>query len=199
MSRPVSAPSVYPVLVKGAPVSYTTSSRRSDLQRPRRRVSAGDVGVLALFVLIAAAVAAFGSIVSISGVDGWYGSQPHVTWTPPNWAFGAVWSVLYLLIAVSGWLLWLRRARGALALYVVQLAVNAVWTPVFFGGFPLIGEVALWIGVAIIVLLDLLVVATIASAWPVSRWAAVLLIPYLAWILYASTLNWGDAVLISLS
>lgn len=154
--------------------------------------------MLGVFVLIAIAVAAFGSIVSISGVDDWYRAQPHVTWTPPNWAFGAVWSVLYLLIAVSGWLLWLRHARAALVLYVVQLAVNAVWTPVFFGAYPFIGTAALWIGVGIIVLLDLLVVLTIATAWPVSRWAAVLLLPYLAWILYASTLNWGDAVLISL-
>jgi benzodiazapine receptor len=154
--------------------------------------------VLALFVLIAVAVAAFGSIVSISGVDGWYRTQPHVTWTPPNWAFGAVWSVLYLLIAVSGWLLWLRRARASLVLYVVQLVVNSIWTPVFFGAYPFIGTVALWIGVGVIVLLDLLVVATIATAWPVSRWAAALLLPYLAWILYASTLNWGDAVLLSL-
>jgi len=161
-------------------------------------VTGGDLGVLGLFLLIALAVAAFGSVVAVTQVDGWYAAEPHVTWTPPNWAFGAVWSVLYVLIAVSGWLLWLRRARGALALFVAQLVVNSIWTPVFFGGYPLIGTAALWLGVAIIVLLDLLVVATIATAWPVSRWAAVLLMPYLAWILYASTLNWGDAVIISL-
>jgi tryptophan-rich sensory protein len=154
--------------------------------------------VLGLFLLIAIAVAAFGSVVAVTQVDGWYASAPHVTWTPPDWAFGAVWSVLYVLIAVSGWLLWRRRARGALVLFVVQLVVNSVWTPVFFGGYPLIGIAALWVGVAIIVVLDLLVVATIAAAWPVSRWAAVLLMPYLGWILYASTLNWGDAVVISL-
>ncbi|WP_281276094.1 TspO/MBR family protein [Amnibacterium kyonggiense] len=148
---------------------------------------------------MAVAVAAFGSLVSVAGVDGWYADARHVTWTPPNWAFGVVWSVLYLLMAVSGWLLWLRRARGALGLYVTQLVVNALWTPVFFGGYPLIGTTALWIGVAIIVLLDLLVTATIATAWRVSRPAALLLVPYLAWILYASTLNWGDAVLSSLN
>lgn len=178
-------------------MSYTTTARRS-VQRPRRRIARADFGVLALFLLIAIAVAAFGGVVSAAQVDGWYASAPHVTWTPPNWAFGAVWSVLYVLIAVSGWLLWLRRARGALGLYVAQLAVNALWTPVFFGAYPLIGRSALWIALAIIVLLDLLVVATIATAWPVSRWAAALLVPYLAWILYASTLNWGDAVLSAL-
>jgi translocator protein len=180
-------------------VSYTTTIRRPDLQPPHRGVTAGDVGMLVVFVLIAVAVAALGSIVSVSEVDGWYASASHVTWTPPNWAFGAVWSVLYLLIAVSGWLLWLRRARGPLVLYVAQLVVNAIWTPVFFGAYPVIGEPALWLGVAIIVLLDLLVAATITTAWSVSRWAAVLLLPYLAWILYASTLNWGDAVLMTLS
>ncbi len=183
---------------EGVPLSYTTSTRRPELQRPRRGVSMHELGVLALFVLIAVAVAAFGTIVTIAQVDGWYASAPHVTWTPPNWAFGAVWTVLYLLIAVSGWLLWRRRARGPLLLYVAQLVVNALWTPVFFGAYPLIGPVALWFAVGIIVLLDLLVATTILAAWRASRWAAVLLAPYLAWILYASTLNWGDAVLNSL-
>jgi translocator protein len=179
-------------------MSYTTRTRRHDGARSRSGVSLGEVGVLLLFLLIAMAVAALGSVVAVSQIDGWYATAPHVTWTPPGWAFGAVWSVLYVLIAVSGWLLWLRRARGALILYIAQLAVNALWTPVFFGGYPLIGPAALWLGVAVIVLLDLLVVATIVVAAPVSRWAAVLLLPYLAWILYASTLNWGDAVIISL-
>lgn len=181
------------------PLSYTTTARRTHPEHPPRRVTPRDLGVLALFVLIAFAVAGLGSVVAIDQVDGWYAAAPHVTWTPPNQAFGLVWTVLYTLIAISGWLLWRRRARGALVLYVAQLAVNAVWTPVFFGAYPLIGGVALWIAVGIILLLDLLVVPTIAIAWPISRWAAVLLLPYLAWILYASTLNWGDAVLDSLS
>ena len=155
--------------------------------------------MLVVFLLIAFAVAAFGSLVSVTGVDGWYADAPHVTWTPPNWAFGVVWTVLYTMIAVSGWLLWRRRARAPLAFFVAQLVVNAIWTPVFFGAYPFIGSTALWIGVAVIIVLDLLVVATIAVAWPVSRAAALLLVPYLVWVLYASTLNWGDAVLISLT
>lgn len=154
--------------------------------------------MLVVFLLISTAVAAFGSIVSIGQIQGWYADAPHVTWTPPGWAFGVVWTVLYAMIAVSGWLLWLRRARGAQILFVAQLVVNSLWMPVFFAGYPLIGAPALWIGMGIIVLLDLLVVATIATAWPVSRGAALLLVPYLAWLLYASTLNWGDAVLITL-
>lgn len=179
-------------------LSYTTSPRRPLRQRSRT----ADVGMLAVFLAIAAAVAAFGTIATIREVDEWYSRVPHVTWTPPNWAFGPVWTLLYAMIAVSGWLLWRQRdrsdVRAALTLYVAQLVVNSVWTPVFFGGYPLLGPAALWLGVAVILLLDLLVLATIGLAWPVSRAAALLLVPYLVWILYASTLNWGDAVLIGL-
>jgi tryptophan-rich sensory protein len=154
------------------------------------------------FLVLAFTVAALGSVTTIGAVDGWYSRVPHVAWTPPNWAFGAVWTVLYALIAVAGWLVWLRRGttqtRVALGLYAVQLVLNAVWTPVFFGGYQVAGETALWIALVIILLLDLAVAATITAFWPVSRSAAVLLAPYLVWILYASSLNWGDAVLLSL-
>jgi benzodiazapine receptor len=190
---------LYAAADEGVHLSYTTSTRRPDLQRPRRRPATRDVAMLVVFLLISFAVAAFGSIVSVGQINGWYADAPHVTWTPPGWLFGVVWTVLYALIAVSGWLLWMRRARSALTFFVAQLVVNAVWTPVFFGGYPILGPSALWIGVAIIIVLDLLVVTTVASAWQVSRAAALLLVPYLVWLLYASTLNWGDAVLISLA
>jgi tryptophan-rich sensory protein len=170
----------------------------------RRRPRVGGRGWLMLlaFVAIAFAVAAFGSLTTIGAVGGWYSRVPHAAWTPPNWAFGVVWTVLYSLIAVSGWLVWLERrtvdTRVALGLYVVQLVLNALWTPMFFGGYSAIGQPALWIALAIILVLDLAVAATIAAFWPLSRVAALLLVPYLLWILYASSLNWGDAVLVSL-
>jgi tryptophan-rich sensory protein len=69
---------------------------------------------------------------------------------------------------------------------------------VFFAGYQVAGLPALWLALAIILVLDLAVAATIALFWPVSRAAALLLVPYLLWILYASSLNWGDAVLVSL-
>jgi tryptophan-rich sensory protein len=170
----------------------------------RRRARAGVRGWLMLlaFVAIAFAVAALGSLSTIGAVNGWYSSVPHAAWTPPNWAFGAVWTVLYALIAVSGWLVWLERnrvdTRVALGLYVTQLVLNSLWTPVFFGGYSQIGQPALWIALAIILVLDLAVAATMTAFWPLSRAATWLLLPYLLWILYASSLNWGDAVLVSL-
>ena len=158
--------------------------------------------MLLAFLAVAFAVAGLGAATTITQVHGWYAHAPHVTWTPPGWAFGVVWTVLYSIIAVAGWLVWLHRGlrdlRVPFFLYVAQFVLNAIWTPVFFDGFTLIGPPALWLGIGIILLLDLLLLATIAAFWPVSRVAALLLLPYLVWVLYASTLNWGDAVLMSL-
>lgn len=168
----------------------------------RGRSSTRSWLMLLAFLGIAFAVAAFGSLTTIGAVDGWYAQVPHTAWTPPNWAFGVVWTVLYTLIGVAGWLVWLERRTGdtriALGLYVGQLVLNALWTPLFFGGYGLIGLPALWSAFVVILLLDLAVAVTIAVFWPISRTAALLLVPYLLWILYASSLNWGDAVLVSL-
>ena len=172
-------------------------SGRGSMAEPWR-----DTGMLVVFVGIAFAVAALGTAATLGGVDGWYAHSPHVPWTPPNWAFGLVWSVLYAVIGVSGWLVWRqRRARivgPALTAFVVQLVLNSLWTPVFFGGFAFLGVTSLWLGLVIILLLDLAVAATISSSWSVSKPAALLLVPYFAWILYASTLNWGDAALFTI-
>jgi len=182
-------------------VSYATARKRPPVRR--RRPDGASIGVLIAFLAIAFGVAGIGTVTSIGGVNGWYARAPHVTWTPPNWAFGVVWVVLYAMIAVAGWLVWRERSRLdvglALTLYVAQLVLNSLWTPMFFGGHALIGDTALWIALGVILALDLLVAATIASFWPVSRAAALLLVPYLIWILYASTLNWGDAALAALT
>ena len=179
----------------------TTTARRPAPPRPAR-IDARSIGMLVAFLAIDYAVAAFGAITTIGAVNGWYSHAPHVLWTPPNAAFGPVWTVLYTLIAVAGWLVWRRRARrgapGALGLFVVQLVLNSLWTPIFFGAHALIGSVALWIALAVILALDLVVAATMAAFWPLSRVASLLLLPYFVWILYASTLNWGDAALVAL-
>ena len=155
--------------------------------------------MLAVFLGIAFMVAALGTVATIGSIDGWYARSDRVIWTPPNAVFPVVWTVLYAMIGVSGWLAWRQRRRAivgpGLALFVAQLVLNSLWTPVFFGGYSVIGPSALWLALGVILMLDLLVVGTISSFWQYSRAAALLLVPYLAWILYASTLNWGDAVL----
>jgi len=150
-------------------------------------------------LVIVAGVAALGSLATIQNVDGWYADAAKASWSPPNWIFAPVWTVLYTLMAISIWLVWRERGRvpvrRACTLYVIQLVLNALWTPVFFGLYPVVGSPVLWIALSIIVALDVLVLATMVSFWRVSRLAAWLLVPYWAWVLFATTLNAAVAVL----
>ncbi len=176
----------------------TTTSSTSGPERPG---TGRSILALVAFLAIAFAVAAFGSIATIQNVDGWYATAEKASWTPPNVVFGPVWTALYAIMSVAAWLVWREHrrepaaARRALTAYVVQLVLNAVWTPVFFGLYPVIGVAALWIGLVIIVALDVAVLVTMLRFWRVRRIAAVLLIPYWAWLLYATTLNAALAVL----
>jgi len=173
---------------------------RSSVTPKRAPVTPKDVGVLIGFLVIAFAVAALGTLSTIHNVDGWYAHAFKAAWNVPNWLFAPVWVVLYALMAIGAWMIWRRRigvkpVTVALSLYIVQLILNSLWTPVFFGAYPGWGPAALWIAFAIIVLLDIAVAATIASFLPLSRVAGWMLVPYLLWILFASTLNWALAAL----
>lgn len=119
--------------------------------------------------------------------DEWYASLKKPSWNPPGWVFGPVWTALYTMMAVAAWLVWKRggftEQRRALTLFLVQLALNAVWTPLFFGLHR--PDVAF----AEILLLWLAIAWTVMSFWPVHRAAAGLLCPYLAWVSFAAVLN----------
>lgn len=166
--------------------------------QPRPSAARSAVALVA-FLLISYGVAALGSLATVTNVDGWYADADKVFWSPPNVLFGPVWTVLYALMSIAAWLVWRRRettdVRRPLTLYVVQLVLNAIWTPVFFGLYPFLGVTALWLAAVIIVALDVLVLLTMLSFWRVRKLAAVLLIPYWAWVLFATTLNVGTAVL----
>ena len=119
----------------------------------------------------------------------WYERLRKPSWRPPNRLFAPVWTVLYLMIAVSGWLIW-REAGFAgaalpLAVYALQLVLNGMWTPLFFGLHrPDLGLVD-------IILVWLSIVATIVLFMPISVAAALLLLPYLAWVTFATALNFA--------
>lgn len=119
--------------------------------------------------------------------DAWYESLAKPSWNPPNWVFGPVWTTLYLLMAVAAWLVWrrwgFRYGRGPLALYFVQLALNAAWSPLFFGGH------AIGLALADLVLLWLVLLATTMVFFHRHKLAGLLLTPYLAWITFAGALN----------
>lgn len=156
------------------------------------------VGVLLLAIVFA--IAFFGSMATTPNVDGWYADVEKVPWDPPNSVFGPAWTTLYVMIAVVGFLIWRagydenaehNRARRTLGIFVLQLVLNAAWTPAFFAGYPLMGRPAWWLALAVITALIATVIWLIASA---ARWTKVgawLLVPYLLWLLYAATLNAG--------
>lgn len=140
---------------------------------------------LLVFVGVVALVAVAGSLAATDS-GGAYVSLRRPGWAPPQGLFGPVWTVLYLMIAVSGWLAWIRRRdRAAFLVYGAQLVANAAWTPLFFGA-GLRGA-----AFAEIVLLWLLIVATVVLFWRISRVAALLLVPYLVWVTYAAALNFA--------
>lgn len=154
------------------------------------------------FLVLSVIAAGVGTLFTIPNVDGWYANAEKVAWSPPNWLFAPTWSALYFLIALAAWLIWrntderLRDARRtALLIYAVQILLNALWTPVFFGGYPAFGSAALWIGLVIIVALAITIVIMISRYHKISALAAWLMVPYLLWILFATSLNAGVAIL----
>jgi tryptophan-rich sensory protein len=145
-----------------------------------------DIGALVIFIALVFAVAWIASAVTLPAIPGWYAELSKPSFTPPNQVFGPVWSILYLMMAVAGWLVW--RSRGparnrALALFGVQLALNLAWSVLFFG-LKLIGPAL----IEIFVLLAA-ISGTAVAAYRISRAAALLLVPYLAWVGYAAALN----------
>lgn len=145
---------------------------------------------LALVGFVALAFAAGGVGAGLQGEDvgARYLAFDRPTWAPPQAAFGIVWPLLYALIGVAAWRVWrvagsLRDASVPLGLWVGQLALNAVWPGVFFGAN------ALGPAILVIVALDAVVATTIGVFSRIDRLAAWLLVPYLAWLLYATALN----------
>lgn len=143
---------------------------------------------LVLLIAVTAAAAAIGSVASLSAPE-FYLSLNRPSWAPPPSLFGPVWSVLYLLMAIGAWVVvrvegW-ERAKPALLLYVAQLVANALWTWLFFqwrSGIGAFGD---------IVVLLLLIVATIVAFARAHKVAAALLLPYLAWVSFATALTWA--------
>lgn len=136
---------------------------------------------LVVFIVLVVATASTGILFQPGA---WYKGLSKPGWTPPNWLFGPVWSVLYLMIAVAGWLVWRIEGAGlAMLLWVAQLILNGIWSWLFFGrrrmDLAFVDVVALWLAIA----------GFILAAWPVSGMAALLFVPYLVWVSIAGALN----------
>ena len=119
-----------------------------------------------------------------TGPDAWFASLAKPSFNPPNWVFAPVWTTLYVMIGVAGWLVWpSHRSPAAMTLWWSQLVLNFAWSPVFFGLHRI--DVAL----AVILLLLAAICAFVALTARRERWAAVLFVPYGLWVAFASVLN----------
>ncbi len=154
---------------------------------PVRRARYRDLLGLGAFVAACLVVSVIGGWVTASSVDSWYPTLQKPAFNPPDWLFAPVWTLLYLMIAVSGWRAWRSPAqaglRAAMAAYAAQLALNLAWSGVFFGSRA--------IGPALAVILLLLVAIGVNAVlfWRADRLAGWLLLPYAAWVAFAAGLN----------
>lgn len=141
-------------------------------------------------IVISEAAGIIGSLFTASAIPGWYAGLVKPEFNPPNWVFGPVWTTLYALMGIAAFLVWKRgserrEVKTALAIFVGQLALNTLWSIIFFGlnnpGAAFIEIILLWIAIAI----------TIAVFAKISRAAAWLLVPYLLWVSFAGYLNYA--------
>ncbi|MEO6080998.1 MAG: TspO/MBR family protein [Steroidobacteraceae bacterium] len=143
---------------------------------------------LAGWLLVSFAAGAIGAIASVEART-FYGQLTRPDWAPPGWLFGPVWSALFALMGLAAWLVWrqhgFKAGRAALVLFVIQLAANALWSWLFFawhqGGLAFAEVLVLWA----------LIVATSVSFWRHSALAGAMMLPYLAWVTFASALTYS--------
>lgn len=145
------------------------------------------VFALIAFMVLCLMISAIGGAVTATSVNDWYAALEKPFFNPPDWLFGPVWTVIYFLIALSGWRVWLRHgianAKGPFAVYGAQLAANLAWSFLFFGAqSPLLALIDS-------VLLLALVIANCRIFFIRDRLAGIMLVPYCLWVAYATLLN----------
>jgi benzodiazapine receptor len=139
---------------------------------------------LALILFLLLVVGGGIAIGYLTAPGDWYAGLAKPSFNPPNWVFGPTWTILYVLIAVAGWRVWRKESSGwTMRLWWVQLALNFLWTPVFFGAHQI------GLALAVILLLLSVIVAFITLSWRRHRASAWLFMPYAAWVGFASLLN----------
>jgi benzodiazapine receptor len=147
-----------------------------------------DISKLVISIVACLAAGAIGSIFTRSAIPTWYATLEKPIFSPPNWLFAPVWTLLYILMGVAAFLVWRkgladRQVRTALIVFLVQLVLNALWSVVFFGlESPLYGLI-------IIVVLWAAILITVIKFFRISRVASGLMWPYLLWVTFAAVLN----------
>lgn len=152
------------------------------------KIGPKELSKLVLCIIICQAAGVIGSVFTSSSVSTWYPTLIKPSFTPPGWVIGLVWTVLFTLIGISLFVVWqkglnLPDVRKAVYIFSAQLGVNVLWSWAFFG---LHSPLA---GLEVIAVLWILIILTIIKFWPISRRAALLLVPYILWVSFAAFLN----------
>lgn len=145
------------------------------------------VFALIAFMVLCLIISAFGGAVTATSVNDWYAALNKSFFNPPDWLFAPVWTVIYFMIAFSGWRVWLKtgiaNAKGPFGLYAAQLALNLAWSFMFFGAqSPILGLID-------VVILLAVIIANMIAFWKIDRLAGILLVPYALWVAFATLLN----------
>lgn len=155
-----------------------------------KKLAGRDWAALIGFIALAQAAGLIGSLFTAPAIEGWYSTLARPELAPPNWVFAPVWTTLFVLMGIAAFLVWRegtgkRAVRIALGIFVLQLALNTLWSVIFFGlqspGFAFADLIVLWLAIA----------ATIVKFAPLSKTAAWLLLPYIAWVSFAAYLNYA--------
>jgi len=149
-----------------------------------------QAGMLAASIVVPLAAGFVGSLFTIPSIPTWYALLAKPSFTPPSWLFAPVWTILYVLMGISFFLVWQKGFKGAdkkvaVGIYGLQLVLNILWSIVFFGWH------STFAGVVVIAFLWLSIAATMAMFWRVSKNATWLLVPYLLWVSFASLLTYS--------
>ncbi len=149
---------------------------------------------LIIAIVVSNLAGIIGSFFTVPAIPGWYAGLEKPALNPPNWVFGPAWTTLYTLIGIAAFLVWKKgwqkkEVKKALAIFGLQLFLNATWSIVFFGW-----QSPAWALVNII-LLSLAIIWTVAVFYRISKPAAYLLLPYLAWVSFAAYLNYSILIL----
>jgi benzodiazapine receptor len=152
-----------------------------------REAEPGKNRPLLAFIILTLLVGASGTLFTEPNIPTWYAGLTKPGFNPPNWLFGPVWTTLYILMAVAAWRVWKRTGTKSpeMAAWGVQLALNTLWTPLFFGAHLLL------VALVEMALLWLAIVTTAALFWRKDRIAGLMLLPYIAWVSFALCLNYA--------
>ena len=146
------------------------------------------IGRLICSVSVCLLTGFLGSFATRNSTTTWYAQLSRPSFTPPDWTFGVVWPVLYVMMGISAFLIWnmgidKQQVKVALSVFSLQLILNGLWTPLFFGlhliGLALVEIIMMWAAILL----------TILTFWRVSKPAALLLLPYILWVSFAVVLN----------